>query len=137
MTLTLPFATCQSALPWRRLCHAPHRRASRRRHELGADGIRHEVAQDVLDRDLRLLVERPADDLLERRELLGAPRTPQRDGDAALVEDPSHREREDALAVPIAREVLERGDGREVLGVSRLAELRVVAAEVVAAEMRL
>ena len=38
--------------------------------------------------------------------LLGTPRAPQRNGDARLVQDPSHRECEYTLAVPLAREPL-------------------------------
>jgi len=74
----------------------------------GPDGIGHDLAQDPVERALRLSVERPADDLVERSSCSGF-RAPH-----SAMETPGssrthrHGECEDTLAVSLAREPLER-----------------------------
>jgi hypothetical protein len=80
-------------------------------------------------------VKSPASDLVDRLDLGGAPRAPERYADA-LVEHPTHSEMEDPLAKPRMRQLVQPIHGREILVKPRLLEFRVRAAKIVALECR-
>src|SRR5262245_15315564 len=110
-TIHMAFPVRASRLP-RRLGRAPKRlgepgaRPRRRRHELRPDGIGHVLPDDRVDGSQGVLVERPCHGRLERSELPGAARAPERDLDAGLIEHPAQREGKDVLAVVLAGEAI-------------------------------
>src|SRR6202043_1794324 len=77
--------------------------AGRRRHEFRADRIGNVLVQDSFDLGFGGTIEPPARNLVDRLQLVGTPRAPQRGGDA-LIEHPAHRQRDDAFAEALLRE---------------------------------
>src|SRR6267378_3255691 len=73
------------------------------RHELGPHRVGDPLAQNAVDFCFDVSLERPAAHFGDRCKLVGMARTPQRDRDA-LVQNPAHREMDDALAVAVLRE---------------------------------
>src|SRR5919108_4073065 len=88
----------------------PHRRG----HELRTDWISDGLFEDQVYGFHRAAIDRPAEHIGDRRELLGATRTPECDGVSA-VEDPTNREGEDRLIIAAVRELVQLRDGRQVL----------------------
>jgi len=83
--------------------------ACRRGHELRADRIGDGLAQDPVDLGLGGGIERPANHLVDRLQLIGMTRPPQCRGDA-LVEHPPHRQMNSAFAEAL-RKAIEPVDG--------------------------
>jgi hypothetical protein len=106
----------------------------RRGHEFRTDRIGDGFAQDPVDFGLGRRIERPAGHLVNRLQLIGMTRAPQRRGDA-LVEHPTDRKVNYALAETL-REPIEPLHGGHVLREPRLEELRVGAPQIVAIESR-
>src|SRR5262249_45727382 len=113
----------------------PTRRSRGRRHELRPNLIGDALVYDGIYLAQGVLVERPPHDVVEGVQLLGAAGAPERDLHAGLVEDPPDREREDALAVALGREAIERSNGPEILRVPRWLKLGVRPAEIIALEL--
>src|SRR5262245_2377570 len=111
------------------------RRSRGRRHELRPDRIGDALVHDGIYLVEGVLVERPPHDVVEGIQLLGAPCAPERDLHAGLVEDPPDREREDALAVALGAEAVERSNGPEILRVPRRLKLGVRPPEIIALEL--
>ena len=105
-------------------------------HELGPHRIRDRLCQNHPDVAHRLVVDAPPHGALDRRELLGPPRAPQRDADTRLIEHPAQRHVNDTLAEPLAGEPIEPVDRVQVLRKARQLEFRIVAAQIVAREPR-
>src|SRR5258706_15683689 len=116
-----------ASLPTARSCRQPLRffrhPAGGRGHEFRTDRVLHGVAENGVDLAVRFAVQRPAEHIVERRQMLRRPRAPQRDLHSGLVEHPAHGESEHALAVTLPGEPIETGDRVEVLRVAGGAEL--------------
>src|SRR5713226_7213435 len=107
--------------------------ARRRRHEFRADRIGYRFAQDPIDLGLGGRIERPAADLVDRLQLTGMARAPQRRGDP-LVQHPTDRQVDAPLAEALLREAIEPIHGGKILREAWLLEFWVRAAQVVAVE---
>src|SRR5205807_238786 len=90
-------------------------------------------AQNPIDLGLGGGIELPTRQFVDRLQLIGMTRAPQRRGDA-LVEYPADRQMNDAFAETILGETIELLHGGEILCEPRLAELRIGAAKIIAVE---
>src|SRR5215475_9886305 len=118
----------------RRQDRPTRRSAGGRRHELRPDRVGDALVHDGIYLVQGVLVERPPHDVVEGIQLLGAPGAPECDLHAGLIEDPADGECEDALAVALGCEAVERSNGPEILRVPRRLKLGVRPAEIVTLE---
>src|ERR1700681_2434258 len=128
---TTPAATppARSCKHLRRCCDA----ARRRGHEFRADRIGDRLPQDPVDLRLGGRIEPPARHFVDRLKLTRVTGAPQRGGDT-LVEHPTDRELNHALAEALLSEPIESLHGGKILSKTGREELRVGAAKIVAAE---
>src|SRR5690348_18320857 len=87
----------------------------RRCHEFRTYRLRNVVRQDPVDLLHCRVVQRPSIDPIDWRELVRPARAPQRESGTLLVEDPAHREMDDAPSKIMLRETVERLRGVEIL----------------------
>ena len=80
-------------------------------------------------------IERPSEYLVDRLQLAGMTRSPERRS-RALVEEPTPSQVDDPLAVTLSGEFIETSDGGEVLRIARWLEFRVGPTKIVAVKMR-
>ena len=107
----------------------------RRRHEFGADRIDDRLRHDPIDLELGAGVERPPEYLVDRLQLAGVARSPECRS-RTPVEEPTHRQLDDPLAITLSGELIETPDSSEILQIARRLEFRVGQAKIVALEMR-
>src|SRR5229473_2270747 len=107
--------------------------ARRRSHEFGADRIGDGCAQDALDLRLGGRIERPPAHLVDRLQLVGAARAPQRGADP-LIQHPADRQVDDPLAEPSLRKAIEPFHGGQILRKARRLEFWIRAPQIVALE---
>src|ERR1700732_3063282 len=110
--------------------------ARRRCHEFRPDWIGDRFAQDPVDLSLDGRIKPPARHLVDRLQLVGMTRAPQRRC-YTLIEHPADRQVNDALAEPFLRESIEPLHGGEILTEPGLPEFGIRAAEVIAVDKRL
>src|SRR5580700_810570 len=104
-----------------------------RSHELRANRIGDRLLQDPIDLGLGGDIEPPARYPVDRLQLIGMTRAPQRRGNT-LVEHPTDRHLNDALAETVLGEPIEPLHGGQILRKPGLEELRVTASQIVAIE---
>src|SRR5580658_6390422 len=110
--------------------------ARRRRHELRADRIGDRFAQDPIDLSFGRGIEPPASHLVDRLQLIGMARAPQRRGDT-LIEHPADSQLNNVLAETLLSELVEPLHRRKILPEPRLLELWISAPQIVAGESRI
>src|SRR6516225_11776450 len=98
--------------PWP--SHSRRDAARWRRHEFGADRIADRCGEDVIDLRLGGHIEVPAAHLVNRIQLAGVTRAPQRRGDA-LTEHPANRQMDHSLVEALLGELIEPRHGSEIL----------------------
>src|SRR5262249_57756979 len=101
--------------------------------ESGADRTADGRGGDAIDLRLGRRIEAPAAHLVNRLQLAGVARAPQRGGDA-LIEHPANRQMDHSLVEALPGELIEPLNSSEIVPEAWLLKFRIGAAKIVAAE---
>ena len=92
---------------------------ARRRHELGPYRILDVIRQYAIDLGHAVRVDMPPKHFVDGRQLIGAPRPPERHTGIVPVERPPHGQMDHALSIAFAGEPVELSDRIEILAKPR------------------